>query len=45
MVLSEFNCTIPGLELIADEYKVKMVCLDDVAKNQMQSLLSLIEII
>lgn len=33
MVLSEFNCTIPGLEPIADEYKVKMVCLDDVAKK------------
>lgn len=33
MVLSEFNCTIPGLEPIADRYKVKMVCLDDVAKK------------
>ncbi len=33
MVLSEFNCTIPGLEPIADKYKVKMVCLDDVAKK------------
>lgn len=33
IVLSEFNCTIPGLEPIADKYKVKMVCLDDVAKK------------
>ena len=33
MVISEFNCTIPGLEPIANEYKVKMVCLDDVAKK------------
>ncbi|WP_042277635.1 anaerobic carbon-monoxide dehydrogenase catalytic subunit [[Clostridium] dakarense] len=33
MVVSEFNCTIPGLEPIADKYKVKMVCLDDVAKK------------
>ena len=33
IVLSEFNCTIPGIELIADKYKVKMICLDDVAKK------------
>ena len=33
IVLSEFNCTIPGLEPIADKYKVKMVCLDDIAKK------------
>ncbi|MGL4914400.1 MAG: anaerobic carbon-monoxide dehydrogenase catalytic subunit [Romboutsia sp.] len=33
IVMSEFNCTIPGLEPIADKYKVKMVCLDDVAKK------------
>ncbi|RDY23244.1 anaerobic carbon-monoxide dehydrogenase catalytic subunit [Romboutsia maritimum] len=33
LVLSEFNCTIPGLEPIADKYKVKMICLDDVAKK------------
>ena len=31
--LSEFNCTIPGIEPIADKYKVKMICLDDVAKK------------
>ncbi len=33
IVLSEFNCTIPGIEPIADKYKVKMICLDDVAKK------------
>ncbi len=33
LILSEFNCTLPGIEPIADEYKVKMICLDDVAKK------------
>ena len=33
MVVSEFNCTIPGLEPIADKLQVKMICLDDVAKK------------
>lgn len=33
LVVSEFNCTLPGIEPIADEFKVKMVCLDDVAKK------------
>ncbi|SCI34182.1 MULTISPECIES: anaerobic carbon-monoxide dehydrogenase catalytic subunit [unclassified Romboutsia] len=34
MVVSEFNCTIPGLEPIADSLQVKMMCLDDVAKKK-----------
>lgn len=34
MVVSEFNCTIPGLEPIADKLNVKMICLDDVAKKK-----------
>ena len=34
MVISEFNCTIPGLEPIADKLNVKMICLDDVAKKK-----------
>lgn len=34
MVVSEFNCTIPGLEPIADALQVKMICLDDVAKKK-----------
>lgn len=33
MVVSEFNCTLPGIEPIADQMKVKMICLDDVAKK------------
>ncbi|RKD29543.1 anaerobic carbon-monoxide dehydrogenase catalytic subunit [Thermohalobacter berrensis] len=33
LLLSEFNCTIPGLEIVADKYMVDMVCLDDVAKK------------
>lgn len=33
LVVSEFNCTIPGLEPIAEKYMVKMMCLDDVAKK------------
>lgn len=33
LIVSEFNCTIPGIEPIADEFDVKMICLDDVAKK------------
>ncbi len=33
LIISEFNCTLPGIEPIADEFKVKMICLDDVAKK------------
>ncbi|QIB25889.1 anaerobic carbon-monoxide dehydrogenase catalytic subunit [Caloranaerobacter azorensis] len=32
-IVSEFNCTLPGIEPIADEYMVGMICLDDVAKK------------
>lgn len=32
-IVSEFNCTIPGIEPIADEFMVKMICIDDVAKK------------
>lgn len=32
-VLSEFNCTLPGIEPICEELKIKQVCLDDVAKK------------
>ena len=34
LVVSEFNCTIPGIEDVAEKYKVKMVCIDDVAKKK-----------
>ena len=30
-VLSEFNCTLPGIEPICEELKIKQICLDDVA--------------
>lgn len=33
LILSEFNCTLPGIEPIADKFKVKMICVDDVAKK------------
>lgn len=33
VILSEFNCTLPGIEPIAEEFKVKQICLDDVAKK------------
>ena len=33
IVVSEFNCTLPGLEPIADSLGVKMICIDDVAKK------------
>lgn len=32
-VLSEFNCTLPGIEPICDALKIKEICLDDVAKK------------
>ncbi|WP_035293303.1 anaerobic carbon-monoxide dehydrogenase catalytic subunit [Clostridium sp. KNHs214] len=33
VVVSEFNCTLPGIEPICEELKVKNICLDDVAKK------------
>ena len=33
-VLSEFNCTLPGIEPICDELMIKQICLDDVAKKE-----------
>ncbi|MGE5628873.1 MAG: anaerobic carbon-monoxide dehydrogenase catalytic subunit [Solirubrobacterales bacterium] len=33
IILSEFNCTLPGIEPMAYVYMVKMICLDDVAKK------------
>ncbi len=32
-VLSEFNCTLPGIEPVCDQLKIKQICLDDVAKK------------
>ncbi|BCJ93218.1 carbon-monoxide dehydrogenase catalytic subunit [Anaerocolumna cellulosilytica] len=33
MIVSEFNCTLPGIEPIANEFMVSMICIDDVAKK------------
>ena len=33
LVVSEFNCTLPGIELICDELNIPQICLDDVAKK------------
>ncbi|AKL95069.1 acsA carbon-monoxide dehydrogenase catalytic subunit [Clostridium aceticum] len=33
LIVSEFNCTLPGIEPIADALMVPMVCLDDVGKK------------
>ncbi|MCL2786362.1 MAG: anaerobic carbon-monoxide dehydrogenase catalytic subunit [Methanomassiliicoccaceae archaeon] len=32
-VISEFNCTLPGIEAICDELKIKQICVDPVAKK------------
>jgi len=32
-VLTEFNCTLPGIESICDELKIKQICIDSVAKK------------
>jgi len=32
-VLSEFNCTLPGIETVCDVFKIKQICLDSVAKK------------
>lgn len=39
LVVSEFNCTIPGLEKVANEFKVEMLCIDDVAKKATADLI------
>lgn len=33
LVVSEFNCTIPGIEPICDDLQIPQICLDDVAKK------------
>ena len=32
-VLSEFNCTLPGIETVCDQLKIKQICLDSIAKK------------
>lgn len=38
-VLSEFNCTLPGIEPICEELKIKQICLDSVAKKSNAELM------
>ncbi len=33
LITSEFNCTLPGIEPIAEKFDIKMICLDNVAKK------------
>jgi carbon-monoxide dehydrogenase catalytic subunit len=33
VVLSEFNCTLPGIETICESLNIKQICLDSVAKK------------
>lgn len=40
MVISEFNCTLSGIEPIAEKQQIKLVCLDDVAKLSSSELLA-----
>lgn len=37
-VLSEFNCTLPGIEPICDKLMIRQICLDSVAKKANASL-------
>jgi carbon-monoxide dehydrogenase catalytic subunit len=39
MVISEFNCTLSGIEPIAEKYKIKLICLDDVSKQSSAEML------
>ncbi|MDR1046735.1 MAG: anaerobic carbon-monoxide dehydrogenase catalytic subunit [Treponema sp.] len=32
-VISEFNCTLPGIESVCDRLHIKQICIDDVAKK------------
>ena len=37
-VLSEFNCTLPGIEPICDDLMIRQICLDDVAEKAIAEL-------
>lgn len=43
LVVSEFNCTIPGLEPICEKMDIPMICLDDVAKKRNAKLITYAE--
>lgn len=33
LIVSEFNCTLPGIEPVCDKFEIPQICLDDVAKK------------
>lgn len=39
LIMSEFNCTLPGIEPVADKFEVKMICVDDIAKKKNAELI------
>ncbi len=39
MVVSEFNCTLSGIEPIAERFKIRLICLDDVCKQSSAELI------
>lgn len=41
-VLSEFNCTLPGIEPICEELLIKQICLDSVAKKANAEMLEFV---
>ncbi|MDN5325315.1 MAG: anaerobic carbon-monoxide dehydrogenase catalytic subunit [Moorella sp. (in: firmicutes)] len=34
LVVTEFNCAIPGIEDICEKFRVRQICIDDVAKKR-----------
>ncbi len=34
LVVTEFNCALPGIEEICEKFRVRQICIDDVAKKQ-----------
>lgn len=38
-VISEFNCTLPGIETLCDEYDIEQICLDPAAKKSNAELM------
>ena len=38
-VVSEFNCTLPGIETICSELEIEQICIDDMAKKKEAALI------
>lgn len=43
LIVSEFNCSIPGIEPICDELEIPLICLDDVAKKKNAKLMTYLD--